>query len=375
MIQSLEANNFKGLTGINFRTGKLTLLTGTNSVGKSSVIQLLLLLRLASLRTIESAVSILPLNGPYDLSLGEFLDILRHDVEGRDSSEIAIHATIDDAEYVLTLQADVETARYAKFTLQPNTPKAFLAHSLGSFCYLSAEREGPRSASLLQSLPKERVEIGARGQFVANVLQLCERDSVASQLEHPTVPGQRFLKQVESWLAEFVPQVEIRIDSARELDLAAIRFKRGGLSAEWERPSNTGFGVSYCLPIVVAGLVAKRGSVLVIDSPEVHLHPSGQSAMGSFLSRLAAAGVQVVAETHSDHLLNGVRLAAIDTRHPVDRKDVVINHLRLSGERLLKEEVTIDDHGSLSARPPEFFDQAEHDLAEIVKRRFPNADS
>lgn len=369
MIQSIEAQNFKGLSGIAFRAGKITLLTGTNSVGKSSLIQSLLLFRLASLRSLDRN-PIIALNGPYDLSLGEFVDILRHDVPDETDFRIVLTMLADGREYDLTLTSSIEAARYAEVVFRPHAPEFLNRGGLGTFCYLSAEREGPRNSASIQSVPKEQMEIGARGQHVANILDVCDRDSVLPGLEHPSASGQRLTKQVEAWLAEFVPGVEIRTVTAREHDVASIRFKRGGLSAEWERPSNTGFGVSYCLPIIVAGLVAKVGSILIVDSPEAHLHPSAQSAMGRFLGRLAAEGVQVFAETHSDHILNGIRLAAVDESHPLSRDDVVINHLRLVAGKVTKEEVAIDAHGGLSSRPPEFFDQAESDLAAIISKRF-----
>ncbi len=369
MIDSLEIDNYKCLDGVIFRAAKCTLLTGTNSVGKSSLIQSLLLSRLAALHA-ASADAVIPLNGPYGLSLGEFLDIIRHDVVSGTESEITFRYLIEGIQYSLSLRAEVETARYAAFEFTQKPPELFCKPGLGTFCYLSAEREGPRNSALIQSAPKDRMEIGSRGQYVADVLEICDRDAVLPVLEHPGAAGQRFSKQVEAWLATFVPNVEIRVEPARNVDVAALRFKRGGLSAEWERPSNTGFGVSYCLPIVVAGLVAKPGSLFLIDSPEAHLHPSAQSAMGSFLGRLAAAGVQLFVETHSDHVLNGIRLATVDDSHPLDRRDVVINHLRIEGGVVAKEEVSIDHRGNLSSRPREFFDQAEHDIGAIVRKRF-----
>jgi predicted ATPase len=75
------------------------------------------------------------------------------------------------------------------------------------------------------------------------------------------------------------------------------------------RPTNMGFGVSYALPIVLGALTAANGGLIIIENPEAHLHPAGQSQMGIFLARMASAGVQVIAETHSDHVLNGVRRA------------------------------------------------------------------
>src|SRR4051812_45556906 len=110
MIQSIEAFNFKGLSELKFRVGKITLLTGTNSVGKSSLIQSLLLVRLASLRAKEEN-SVIALNGPYGLSLGEFADIIRHDISIEGDSRILITVLANGSECDLALTANVEAAR------------------------------------------------------------------------------------------------------------------------------------------------------------------------------------------------------------------------------------------------------------------------
>jgi predicted ATPase len=368
MITFIETNNFKCLSGIAFNLSPLTVLTGTNSVGKSSLLQSILLTRSAALqRTRQGSV---PLNGIHGLNLGEFDDILRHDVDASHGSDILFRVLLDGNEFQLSLRAELESARYAVFDFSQDIPSSFHDERLGHFTYLAADRQGPQDYSPIQSAPKDRMRIGPKGEFISNILDVCERDEVLPPLEHPKANNQRLLKQAEAWLSTFVPDVEVRVESAAELNVIGLRFKRGGVSAEWERSSNTGFGVSYCFPIVVAGLVAKPGSLLIIDSPEAHLHPSAQSAMGSFLSRLSSTGVQVLIETHSDHVLNGIRLAAVDDQHPLDASKVTINHLRLVDGQVAKEEVTIDANGNLSSRPKEFFDQAEHDISAIVRRKF-----
>jgi predicted ATPase len=370
MIDTIEASNFKCLSGLEFRVGPLTLLTGTNSVGKSSVLQSILLMRLAVLKA-DTQPSIISLNGPYGLNLGEFADILRHDLGSDASSEIKLSITESGELFSVSLTADEEAARYAHYKFERKAPPSLTKRGLGHFTYLSSDRLGPQNTFEIQSVPKEFLEIGFRGDYAADVLYRCERDEISPLLEHPKASGQRLLKQVEAWLSEFVPGVEIRVEPAPDMDLAALRFKRGGISSEWERPGNTGFGVSYCLSIVLAGLVGRQGSILIVESPEAHLHPSAQSAMGSFLGRLATVGIQVFVETHSDHILNGIRRAAVEKEHPLNRESVVINHLSLFEGKVTKREIGILESGALSSHPTEFFDQAELDLSAIVKSRFP----
>ena len=82
-----------------------------------------------------------------------------------------------------------------------------------------------------------------------------------------------------------------------------------GNTMEFLRAVHTGDGLVQVLPIVVAALSAAEDSLLLIENPEANLHPAGQAHMGEFLAEVAAAGVQVILETHSDHVLNGIRRA------------------------------------------------------------------
>jgi predicted ATPase len=213
------------------------------------------------------------------------------------------------------------------------------------------------------------LELGHRGQYAAAIISDYESFQVPEILEHPKAGKLRLGKQVEAWLGTFFPEIQMRVLPSRDLGKAALRFKFSEATDEWLRPGNTGFGVTYCLPIIVAGLLAKPGSLLIVDSPEAHLHPSAQSAMGEFLSAVAVVGGQVIVETHSDHVLNGVRLAVMKAQLAPPPSEVMINHFGRRREQLL-EQIAISPRGELSNHPIDFFDQAEKDLGEIVRQRF-----
>jgi len=108
------------------------------------------------------------------------------------------------------------------------------------------------------------------------------------------------------------PGVQLSAQQVVGTDEVALQYRyigtEGGRSNSY-RPTHVGFGLTYSLPIVVAALSAPAGSLLLIENPEAHLHPSGQVSVGALLAYCAADGVQLLVETHSDHLLNGVRLA------------------------------------------------------------------
>ena len=131
---------------------------------------------------------------------------------------------------------------------------------------------------------------------------------------------------------------------------------------EFHRPTHTGFGLTQCFPIVVAALAAGDGDLLLIENPELHLHPAGQARMGGFLADVAAAGRQVLLETHSDHVLNGVRRAVKDRR--LDAEDVAVHFFRPRLEdRPQVVSPALDSDGRIDSWPPGFFDQFDRDAS------------
>jgi hypothetical protein len=70
-----------------------------------------------------------------------------------------------------------------------------------------------------------------------------------------------------------------------------------------------GFGLTYVLPVIVLILKAKPGDFIIVENPESHLHPAGQAKIAEMYAIAANNGVQIIVETHSDHFLNGVRVA------------------------------------------------------------------
>jgi predicted ATPase len=130
-----------------------------------------------------------------------------------------------------------------------------------------------------------------------------------------------------------------------------------------------GFGVTYALPVVTAALLAPSDSLLLVENPEAHLHPSGQSAVGAFLARVASDGVQVILETHSDHVINGIR-RAISADYVLPASDVAIHFFRADeGDNPSVVKIDVQPRGDLSEWPEGFFDQMDADLAALARAR------
>jgi predicted ATPase len=135
------------------------------------------------------------------------------------------------------------------------------------------------------------------------------------------------------------------------------------------RNTNVGFGITYTLPIIVAVLASPPGTIILVENPEAHLHPRGQAKIGELLALAASCGVQVVIETHSDHVLNGIRLAVHGGK--IKPEDVQLNYFQRrekQGQAFTKViSPHIDRNGRIDRWPDGFFDEWEKSLYVLLE--------
>jgi predicted ATPase len=369
MLTELSLTNFKAFSSVSLEMRPLTVLTGLNNAGKSSVIQAILLAELA-----RDGRSHVPLNGPYGLRLGEASDVLNFDAR---SSEIRIGLSGNgwSEEFLFDVPDERAVALPRRAVVgEPKRPRALVG------TYLSAERLGPRDllevdpethAALgeeaKEELATDRLSVGHQGQYTPHVLAQYDRRPVREPLRHagPESDGQVSItlgSQTELWLSEIARSVRVQATWLPGTNAATVRFRGADARTDWMRPANVGFGISYALPVVVGALVSEPGHILIVENPEAHLHPAGQSAMGRFLALVASSGVQTIVETHSDHVVNGIRRAVAEGPE-LAAADVVIHFF--SDNRA--ERIQLQDTGSLSTWPNGFFDQAELDLSALSR--------
>ena len=175
------------------------------------------------------------------------------------------------------------------------------------------------------------------------------------------------MRQAEAWMREFFPACMLDVQQVPQANAVTLGIRTSDATS-FHRPANVGFGLTQVLPIIIAALSASPSDLLLIENPEVHLHPAGQARMGSFLARVAAAGVQVILETHSDHLLNGIR--RVVKAEQIDSSDVMLHFFKERGsEGSQVVSPTIDAQGGLDVWPEGFFDQMELDLVTIARLR------
>ena len=371
MIAEIRLENFKRFRDVTLKTANLTVLTGGNGAGKTSVLHSLLLARQMAMRP---GVGHVELSGVDTLELGGPDDVIHREA----SDDLAAVEVLDTNgrrrrwSFRAMSTADTRTLN-ATVVDRPDDNPGALAGPAPQFSYLCAERLGPRDVLGASAADVAELDVGSRGEFVAQVLASFGRWQVRiGRVESPTaeIPITSLLHQTESWMGKIVRPIQIDAEWFPNTAVTRLRFKNPGIRTEWTRAPNAGFGISYALPIVVAALRAEVGGLLLVENPEAHLHPAGQSRIGGFLARVAADGVQIFLETHSDHVLNGIRVAVADNSAALSPEQAVIHFFGVEDDGgAALQSMELQQTGQLTAWPAGFFDQAQVDLATLASKR------
>lgn len=368
MLTQLDLRHFKCFELLRLLLRPLTLLSGTNASGKSSVLQALVLLH-QTMREHEWSLRLM-LNGE-SVQLGTVSDIVDK-VYGRRECEIGLvdgeipyqwMFTGERTEMSMAVKRVVANGvstdhpTQLRYLLLPNTTPS-LAERLKNLTYLTAERIGPRETYNIDD-PQVAPVVGPSGEHAASVLYARRDEHVCEALTLPD-SSSRSLQQVEARMRTFFPGCRLEIQPVPYANAVTLGLRTSD-DTNFHRPIHAGFGITQILPIVIAALVAKPEDLLLIENPEVHLHPAGQAQMGQFLAKVAHSGIQVILETHSDHILNGVRRAVKEGI--LSANQVAIHFFRpRSSDAEQVESPILDSTGNIDTWPDGFFDQFDKDM-------------
>ena len=397
MLTKIELRSFKCFELLRLPLAPLTLLTGFNASGKSSVLQALGLLH-QTMSGAEFSTRLL-LNGSA-VQLGTLADVVDQLSGNRDEFEIGVeddtipvHPHLvsscawtfggDRRDMSISVRRVVagdsqavespEDLRYLIPRITASYPgnlpeggyptfldindRNRLVSAIRFLTYVTAERAAPQDIYRIED-PLVVRNVGSQGEHTVSVLQERRDDSVPGRLALPDAPP-TMLRQVEERMRTIFPGFRMDLRQVQGVNAVTLGLRTSD-ATDFHSPVHTGFGLTQVLPIVVAALSAREGELIMVENPEVHLHPAGQALMGEFLAEVANAGIQVLVETHSDHVLNGVRRAVKEKELAADK--VAIHFFRPRSDELPQAlSLNMDDSGNIDDWPEGFFDQFDKD--------------
>jgi predicted ATPase len=179
-----------------------------------------------------------------------------------------------------------------------------------------------------------------------------------------TLPNQTLHSALQKWFELMkIPNFEAEINNKiiyLNMEASAYDETRVGIA-------DVGFGVSQIFPIILEGLRMEKGGTLMLEQPEIHLHPNLQMQMADYFISLALSGKQVLVETHSDHVINRLVRRIVEDE-TLNLKDLIgIYFIKPSENGSVYEEINIDDTKGITNWPPDFFDQTANEQMKIMQ--------
>ena len=391
MIKKIKLNNFKSHKQTEINLGNFTLLCGGNGVGKSSLIQILLLLREAYIK--DRTFNILDLKSN-PVKIGNVNDAI-YEFGEYDGFQTILEFTeeiILDLLYE-TLSEKDKTKSFIELNFDKISNKNFIQEGFdllkslslfnSNFQYISAARLGPleryEKDDKIVDVHKQISVIEGKAEYFVHFLDKNRNMDIIEDLciLNDESKGFRDLfTQVLLWEKYIFNGANTEVTDIGKLGYE-LRYSFDNKKSTTKKTKgydakNVGFGLSYTLPILVAVLSAQKGALIIIENPEAHLHPNGISKLTELLCIASQAGIQIIVETHSDHVVNGVLVQTINHSKNAKKgiqKDLVKIYQFYRDENencTTSTELKIQEYGKLDKNPEGFFDQLQSDLEKIL---------
>lgn len=374
MITNIRINNLKLHDNTELKIKGLTILTGMNGMGKSTVIQALTLLRQSFMMN--------------DLDSG--LNLKGDMCDAGTSGELACQTSNEHSLKIEMKFKDQDSLNFEFHypdnvldTLLPGAEKNVTEKSIltryslfnENFQYLSAFRFGPqksynRDTSLVTTKKQISKNMG-QCEYAIHFLEQYKNVNIPVKelalTDNDITPDFRLSTQVERWLRKISPNIKISIEQAGEDFKLRYRFNRDGNTITEDISAlNTGFGITYVLPILIAVLSADKDAILIIENPEAHIHPGGQAALMELIAKAVANDIQIIIESHSDHIINGSLVAINNGLITPDMLSIYYFERDEHGHTSINYPLDISGTGHIKCPPKGFFDQIDIDLRTLT---------
>ncbi len=249
------------------------------------------------------------------------------------------------------------------------SPNLFAAHAIGvdptpfnrafeqivsSVNYLGPLRDHPKRNYLWRGTAPYK--IGTKGEKTIEVLLAAERTANTATIQN-----------VAKWLVKMGLVTKFKIDSLDK------RYYEPRVTMNQNQTESSlidiGFGVSQVLPVITLLFFAPEGSTILIEQPEIHLHPSAQAILADlFLEVAEKRNLQLIIESHSEHLLRRLQRRIAERKSEFASPEHIKTYFcKPTPEGSIAEPVNVDSYGRISNWPENFFGDIETDMEAMIE--------
>ncbi|CCZ40519.1 putative uncharacterized protein [Clostridium sp. CAG:122] len=374
MVSKIHVSALKSIKNLEIECSGLNLLVGRNSSGKSTFLQALLLYAQRKL------------DGKY-ISVGEFREARNYNMPN-EKIRIELYEKNKTKPDWIEFIEDKENDSYNINSCIENYNLKSLKNLMGkdndleeqavckfddsNFHYLSCHRIGVNDIYKKNMI--NETDFGIDGEYALAYLLKNEGETVKEDLiaNDPNFTS-TLLGQVNYWM-NYIVDTSLLLTDLKKTNYLQVKYNnnpKNKLSdALYCRPINIGSGVSYLISIIISCLASNRKDVIIIENPEIHLHPKAQSRLCEFLYFISKTNRQIFVETHSDHIFNGLRVG-IATKY-MKQEDISVNFFALDEKNETQcNHIVFGDYGKVIGTNNnmdinDLFDQFDIDLDRML---------
>lgn len=347
MIKRISINSLKSINKLDFDCKKLNVIAGTNSSGKSTFIQSILMVK-------QNEKQNIGLNGPL-VNLGDFKDAKNFNSTSKEI-EILFECS-PNSKYELAITEDDVPKN--DFLSRYKDERINIEDEFNNINYLSCDRIG--AEDIYRKNYSDSMSVGVNGEFAIYSLDK-NKDKPLSLNMIADNASYTLNSQVNYWL-NYILGATITTEDVVGTDFVKCFYVTD--LGKQIRPKNIGAGFSYLISIIVMCLLSNKNDVIIIENPEIHLHPQAQSRVCEFLYFIAKNERQLFIETHSDHIFNGVRVGMATAK--MRAEDISVNFFSINDNNCTKNTVVeFGKRGRILNYTDGLFDQFDIDLNRML---------
>jgi len=238
--------------------------------------------------------------------------------------------------------------------------------------YLGPLRDEPKPLYPLAT-SVDPTDIGLKGEFTAAVLDQNKERKIkyipASSFKEPNINSDGIIRSLEAavidWLQYMGVADKIQTEDSGKLG-HKLQVTTPGTNVLHDL-THVGVGISQVLPILVMFLLAEPDTTLIIEQPELHLHPKVQTLLGDFFLSMALLGKQCIIETHSEYIINRLRFRSAAAKSETISSLMKVYFVEKKEGNSEFRPVQVNKYGAIMDWPDGFFDQSQSEAEEILR--------